>query len=196
MLRVKNSLCDFCAFCGYSPLTTQTLVRIIDTRTWNIHSFCESCALCGYLTENSQLKTQNSNMCIQTALQSKIAELTDNGDTIVRFLADTAHGAIPGAKLHHRVDAAKTLAKYGALQQVSVAQLPSSLMGEGQDGVKIPLVLSRSSVPPCETSSPTPSRATSASAPAAARPSLRRSVTSCEAARIHASTANSTTRLW
>ena len=51
-------------------------------------------------------------MCIQTALQSKIAELTDNGDTIVRFLADTAHGAIPGAKYCHRLDAAKTLAKY------------------------------------------------------------------------------------
>ena len=73
-------------------------------------------------------------MCIQTALQSKIAELTDNGDTIVRFLADTAHGAIPGAKYCHRVDAAKTLAKYGALQQDNIVQLPSPLMGEGQDG--------------------------------------------------------------
>ena len=64
-------------------------------------------------------------MCIQTALQSKIAELTDNGDTILRFLADTAHGAIPGAKLCHRLDAAKTLAKYGLPQPDGITKFPS-----------------------------------------------------------------------
>ena len=55
-------------------------------------------------------------MCIQTALQSKIAELTGNGDIIAKFLADTVQGAIPGAKPCHRIDAAKTLAKYGIPQ--------------------------------------------------------------------------------
>ena len=74
-------------------------------------------------------------MCIQTALQSKIAELTDNGDTILRFLADTAHGAIPGAKLCHRLDAAKTLAKYG---------LPLD-----SDGITNPVPLDGLQEPPC-----------------------------------------------
>ena len=73
-------------------------------------------------------------MCIQTALQSKIAELTDNGDTILRFLADTAHGKIPAAKLCHRLDAAKTLAKYGLPQPDDITKFRSPLMGEGQDG--------------------------------------------------------------
>ena len=79
-------------------------------------------------------------MCIQTALQSKIAELTDNGDTIVRFLADTAHGAIPAAKVCHRLDAAKTLAKYGLLQPsvrpepVEEPQKPLPPQGEGWEG--------------------------------------------------------------
>ena len=63
-------------------------------------------------------------MCIQTALQSKIAELTDNGDTILQFLADTAHGAIPDAKFCHRLDAAKTLAKYGLPQPDGITEFP------------------------------------------------------------------------
>ena len=73
-------------------------------------------------------------MCIQTALQSKIAELTDNGDTILRFLADTAHGKIPAAKLCHRLDAAKTLAKYGLPQPDDITKFPSPIKGKGQDG--------------------------------------------------------------
>ncbi len=77
-------------------------------------------------------------MCIQTALQSKIAELTDNGDTIARFLADTAHGAIPAAKVCHRLDAAKTLAKYG-LPQNSVR--PELVEGPVEGPQKPPLPL-------------------------------------------------------
>ena len=79
-------------------------------------------------------------MCIQTALQSKIAELTDNGDTIARFLADTAHGAIPAAKVCHRLDAAKTLAKYSLPQDsvrpelVEGPQKPLPPEGEGWEG--------------------------------------------------------------
>ena len=63
-------------------------------------------------------------MCIQTALQTKIAELTNNGDLIAKFLADTVRGAIPGAKTCHRIDAAKTLARYGA--QATPAHNPST----------------------------------------------------------------------
>ena len=79
-------------------------------------------------------------MCIQTALQDKIAELTDNGDTIVRFLADTARGAIPGAKLHHRIDAAKTLAKYSFSQTVRPEPVLSTAEGpvEGQERTLAP----------------------------------------------------------
>ena len=52
-------------------------------------------------------------MCIQTAIQDKIAELTNDGALITQFLADAVRGAIPGAKACHRLDAAKTLARYG-----------------------------------------------------------------------------------
>ena len=53
-------------------------------------------------------------MCIQNNLQSKIAELTNNGDAIAHFLADTMRGSFDAAiKTCHRLDAAKMLAKYG-----------------------------------------------------------------------------------
>ena len=64
-------------------------------------------------------------MCIQTALQSKIAELTNDGDNVIRFLYDVVEGAIPGAKLCHRVDAAKTLARYGLAPTSLVTLTPS-----------------------------------------------------------------------
>ena len=70
-------------------------------------------------------------MCIQTALQTKIAELTNNGDIIAKFLADAMRGAIPGAKPCHRIDAAKTLARYGA--QVPPADNPSTPTEERRD---------------------------------------------------------------
>lgn len=71
-------------------------------------------------------------MCIQNSLQSKIAELTNNGDIVARFLADTVQGAIPGAKLCHRIDAAKTLARYGSPRQGSGAQLSSPSVAQAQ----------------------------------------------------------------
>ncbi|MXY08706.1 MAG: hypothetical protein F4Y61_08670, partial [Rhodothermaceae bacterium] len=71
-------------------------------------------------------------MCIQTALQTKIAELTGNGDIIAKFLADAMQGAIPGAKLCHRIDAAKTLARYGLPQQGSGALLSSPPVAQAQ----------------------------------------------------------------
>ena len=52
-------------------------------------------------------------MCIQNALQSKIAELTQNGETIAHFLADTLQGKDYAVKVCHQLDAAKLLTKYG-----------------------------------------------------------------------------------
>ena len=55
-------------------------------------------------------------MCIQNTLQQKIADLTGNGETIATFLVDAMRGKIPGVKACHRIDAAKTLTKYGGAQ--------------------------------------------------------------------------------
>ena len=52
-------------------------------------------------------------MCIQNNIQTKIAELTDNGDEIVRFLIETLRGNDPTVSLHHRLEAARLLGKYG-----------------------------------------------------------------------------------
>ena len=48
-------------------------------------------------------------MRTKTALQQKIATLTNNGDDILRFLAETMRGEIPGAKACHRMEAARHL---------------------------------------------------------------------------------------
>ncbi len=48
-------------------------------------------------------------MRTKTALQQKIAALTSNGDDILRFLAETMRGEIPGAKACHRMEAARHL---------------------------------------------------------------------------------------
>ncbi|MCY4580103.1 MAG: hypothetical protein OXD31_13795 [Chloroflexi bacterium] len=48
-------------------------------------------------------------MRTKTALQQKIAALTNNGDDILRFLAETMRGEIPGAKACHRMEAARHL---------------------------------------------------------------------------------------
>lgn len=81
-------------------------------------------------------------MCIQTAIQDKIAELTNNGEDIVAALADTLRGADPTVKTCHRLEAAKVLAKYGIPQQDNITKFPSPIKGEepapgegkGQDG--------------------------------------------------------------
>ena len=48
-------------------------------------------------------------MRTKTALQQKIAALTNNGDDILRFLAETMRGEIPGAQACHRMEAARHL---------------------------------------------------------------------------------------
>ena len=52
-------------------------------------------------------------MCIHTDLQQKIARLTNNGETIVQFLADTLQSNASDIKRCHKLDAARMLAKYG-----------------------------------------------------------------------------------
>ena len=56
-------------------------------------------------------------MCIQNAIQQKIAELTNNGETIAVFLVETVHGhADRDINMHHRVEAARLISKYGIPQ--------------------------------------------------------------------------------
>ena len=51
-------------------------------------------------------------MCITDAFQMKIRKHTDNGDLIAKFLADTIRGEYPDARYHHKLEAAKLLARY------------------------------------------------------------------------------------
>ena len=60
-------------------------------------------------------------MCITNALQQKIRKHTGNGDLIAHFLADTIRGEYPDAKYHHKLEAAKLLARYGSDQPESEA---------------------------------------------------------------------------
>ena len=55
-------------------------------------------------------------MCIQTAIQNKIAELTNDGEDIAVFLAEVLRGTDPTVKTHHRLEAARMLSKYRAAQ--------------------------------------------------------------------------------
>ena len=58
-------------------------------------------------------------MCKSTPLQHKIQKRTGNGDLIANFLADTIEGKYPDAKYHHKLEAAKLLARYGSDQPES-----------------------------------------------------------------------------
>ncbi len=54
-------------------------------------------------------------MCNQNSLQQKIAELTNDGEDILRFLAETVRGETPGVKPHHRLEASRQLNHLGIL---------------------------------------------------------------------------------
>ena len=58
-------------------------------------------------------------MCKTTPLQHKIQKRTGNGDLIANFLADTIEGKYPDARYHHKLEAAKLLARYGSDQPES-----------------------------------------------------------------------------
>ena len=63
-------------------------------------------------------------MCIQTSIQSKIAELTNDGESIATFLADTLQGSSdPAIKICHRLDAARMLTRYGIPQPNNITPI-------------------------------------------------------------------------
>ena len=62
-------------------------------------------------------------MCIQDNIQSKIAELTNNGEDIALFLADTLSSPDPGIKYWHRLEAARMLDKYRSPQQSNITPI-------------------------------------------------------------------------
>ena len=75
-------------------------------------------------------------MCIQTALQQKIAELTNDGEDILRFLAETMRGETPGVKTCHRLEASRQLTRLNALNNNTADNTPSPVKGEGWGGGK------------------------------------------------------------
>ncbi len=100
-----------------------------------------------------QLKTHNPKltpMCIQTKLQQKIAELTNDGEDILRFLTETVQGKTPDVKTCHQMEAARHLIRLGILNNHAAEttntveatprvahpddNTPSPLMGEGWGG--------------------------------------------------------------
>ena len=62
-------------------------------------------------------------MCIQTALQQKIANLTNDGETIATFLVDTMHSDSYAIKHCHKMDAARLLTKYGFAQPDNITPI-------------------------------------------------------------------------
>ena len=52
-------------------------------------------------------------MCNPADIQHKIHSFTKDGEHIARFLTETVQGKTPGAKVNHRLEAAKHLIRYG-----------------------------------------------------------------------------------
>ena len=89
-------------------------------------------------------------MCIQNKLQQKIAELTNDGEDILRFLTETVQGKTPDVKTCHQMEAARHLIRLGILNNHAAEttntveatprvahpddNTPSPLMGEGWGG--------------------------------------------------------------
>ena len=73
-------------------------------------------------------------MCNQTTLQHKIATFTQDGEDIARFLADTLNGETPGAKVCHRMEAAKHLIRYGFPDDHAANAIRHSCEGRNPEG--------------------------------------------------------------
>ena len=69
-------------------------------------------------------------MCDINTLQQKIADLTDNGEIVIRFLAETVQGKTQAVQPCHRLEATRQLIRLGNLGD----NTPSPSMGEGRDG--------------------------------------------------------------
>ena len=61
-------------------------------------------------------------MCIQNTLQQHILTITDEGKAVADFFYATMQGKTRNAQVHHRIDAAKQLSKYG----ISITSSPST----------------------------------------------------------------------
>ena len=62
-------------------------------------------------------------MCIQNTLQQKIANLTNDGETLAVFLVNTLQGNAYDIKRCHRLDAARMIAKYGFAQPDNITPI-------------------------------------------------------------------------
>ena len=75
-------------------------------------------------------------MCVTNNLQRHIRNLTGDGEVVARFLIDTLQGEHPDAKYHHKLEAAKLLARYGETGDSSIRHSCGSSnpagQGEGQ----------------------------------------------------------------
>ena len=69
-------------------------------------------------------------MCDINTLQQKIADLTNNGEIVIRFLAETVQGKTQAVQPCHRLEATSQLIRLGNLGD----NTPSPSMGEGRDG--------------------------------------------------------------
>ena len=70
-------------------------------------------------------------MCNPNTLQQKIAELTNDGEVVARFLTETVQAKTPGVKIHHQLEASRQLTRLANLT-------PSPSTGEGWDGGDAP----------------------------------------------------------
>ena len=72
-------------------------------------------------------------MCIQNTLQEKIANLTNDGETIAMFLVDTMQSESYAIKHCHKMDAARLLTKYGGAQPAHDNITPIREEGDEQE---------------------------------------------------------------
>ena len=69
-------------------------------------------------------------MCDINTLQQKIADLTNDGEIVIRFLAETVQGKTQAVQPCHRLEATRQLIRLGNLGD----NTPSPSMGEGRNG--------------------------------------------------------------
>ncbi|MXY47566.1 MAG: hypothetical protein F4Y44_11455 [Chloroflexi bacterium] len=81
-------------------------------------------------------------MCIQTAIQNKIAQLTNNGEDIAAFLVGVLRGKDAAVKICHRLDAARLLTKYG-IPQPADTNIVVDRAGESENDTQNPSARSR-----------------------------------------------------
>ena len=72
-------------------------------------------------------------MCIQNTLQQKIANLTNDGETLAIFLVNTLQGNAYDIKRCHRLDAARMIAKYGFAQPNNITPIKPEGLEEGDE---------------------------------------------------------------